>query len=209
MSYQVIFSDHLAHHGIKGQRWGVRRYRNYDGSYTQLGLKRYDESKKAYDEANEKYKKTKEWYKQNKKEPGAKAKLTNARINKVKLERRTNNIYKHLKSDKRADKGKELYSRGYTITGKKNSLKALSAIGGLAVSTALISKYNNGRIPVGQNAYISIPKKANDIIRKHSKEIAIGGAALAGGAKAAELATARKDRNLRAYYNHQSYKPLN
>ena len=32
MSYRVIFSDELYHHGIKGQKWGVRRFQDYDGS---------------------------------------------------------------------------------------------------------------------------------------------------------------------------------
>lgn len=35
--------DHtyLAHHGIKGQKWGVRRFQNKDGSYTNEGKRRY------------------------------------------------------------------------------------------------------------------------------------------------------------------------
>lgn len=33
--------DSLAHHGIKGQKWGVRRYQNADGSLTEAGKKRY------------------------------------------------------------------------------------------------------------------------------------------------------------------------
>lgn len=32
--------NYLMHHGIKGQRWGVRRYQNADGSLTSAGLKR-------------------------------------------------------------------------------------------------------------------------------------------------------------------------
>lgn len=32
----------LYHHGIKGQRWGVRRYQNADGSLTAEGRKHYD-----------------------------------------------------------------------------------------------------------------------------------------------------------------------
>ena len=33
-------SDYLYHHGIKGMKWGVRRYQNADGSLTAAGKKR-------------------------------------------------------------------------------------------------------------------------------------------------------------------------
>lgn len=33
---------HLVHHGIKGQRWGVRRFQNEDGSLTPAGRRKYD-----------------------------------------------------------------------------------------------------------------------------------------------------------------------
>lgn len=31
---------YIAHHGIKGQKWGIRRYQNADGSYTSAGKAR-------------------------------------------------------------------------------------------------------------------------------------------------------------------------
>ena len=34
--------EFLMHHGIKGMRWGVRRFQNKDGSLTPAGKKRYD-----------------------------------------------------------------------------------------------------------------------------------------------------------------------
>lgn len=33
--------SYLIHHGIKGQRWGVRRYQNADGTLTEAGKIRY------------------------------------------------------------------------------------------------------------------------------------------------------------------------
>lgn len=37
--YNSYWSE-LYHYGIKGQKWGVRRYQNPDGSYTSLGKRR-------------------------------------------------------------------------------------------------------------------------------------------------------------------------
>ncbi len=63
MQTYYYFTNELYHHGIKGQRWGVRRYQNEDGSLTPAGEKRY-----AIQEAKSQLKATKEKYKQANKE---------------------------------------------------------------------------------------------------------------------------------------------
>lgn len=38
------YSNYISHHGIMGQRWGIRRYQNPDGTLTPEGRKRYGSS---------------------------------------------------------------------------------------------------------------------------------------------------------------------
>lgn len=45
--------DIIEHHGVKGMKWGVRRYQNYDGSYTRKGLERYKKAESDYEKAKE------------------------------------------------------------------------------------------------------------------------------------------------------------
>lgn len=47
--------DELYHHGIKGMRWGVRRFQKKDGSLTPAGRKRYDKND-SHVERHEDYK---------------------------------------------------------------------------------------------------------------------------------------------------------
>jgi len=41
-----LTTDYIAHHGIKGMKWGVRRYQNEDGTLTAAGKKRYERDAK-------------------------------------------------------------------------------------------------------------------------------------------------------------------
>ena len=51
----VVHDDTLEHHGIKGQKWGVRRYQNKDGTRTAAGKKR--EQSRSNESAHDDYNK--------------------------------------------------------------------------------------------------------------------------------------------------------
>lgn len=45
--------DFVAHHGILGMKWGVRRFQNADGSLTSAGLRRYQKLRSKYMKEND------------------------------------------------------------------------------------------------------------------------------------------------------------
>lgn len=145
---------YLEHHGIKGMKWGVRRYQNYDGSYTRKGLQHYKESEKKYDDANEKYKNAKRAYKDAKKRTSdsnkvfaMKGAVKEAKNNRKIAKYRMSKDYDQLKRDKKADKGKLLYQTGKTITGSRSALSRAATIATGAGTVAAILASNGQTKP--------------------------------------------------------------
>ena len=52
MNYET--NKELYHHGILGMHWGIRRFQNPDGTYTDLGKKRLSEGKELNKKGREK-----------------------------------------------------------------------------------------------------------------------------------------------------------
>lgn len=177
MSLESNYNAELYHYGVKGMKWGVRRYQNYDGSYTKTGVKKFNESMNAYNKQNERYKTLK-------KSGADKSKVTNARVAKVKAERHLKNDYKQLSKDKLADKGKIAYSKGKTIRNNKKATRALSAVGVMSIAAAK-AMYDNKAVSGTTINVLS----------------AIGATAVTAAA-IKNLSDRRTNAQLRAYYNH-------
>lgn len=62
MSNYVIIGGELMHYGVKGMKWGVRRFENKNGTLTPAGKRRYSddvyEKKAAYKQAKKDYNKS-------------------------------------------------------------------------------------------------------------------------------------------------------
>ena len=130
----VYYSDELNHYGVLGQKWGIRRYQNYDGTYTQAGLKRYNKSKEAYEKRRSEYKAIK------KDRSSSSYDKKYAKAKMVEAKRQMNKDYKHLALDKKGDEGKVLYAQGKRITNNRNTTAMIAKLGATASIGAQYAK---------------------------------------------------------------------
>lgn len=168
--------NHLEHHGIIGMKWGVRRYQNYDGTYTQKGLKRYKRSSDKYEQSKNDLKKAKE--------SNNKAAIKSAKQNLRQSKKELSNAYDQLALDKKADQGKRLYRQGKTITGnlRTNMIAQAGIVAGSYVANSILTD-------ICHSPYASLA----------ANTIAIGGTVVNG---LLGIKTAHENTMLRAYYAH-------
>lgn len=171
--------NELMHYGVLGMKWGIRRYQNYDGSYTKKGMQHYRKSEKEYDEAKDKYKAKKAERKAGR---ATKDDVKYAKGEMKIAERKLKRDYKQLKRDKLGDQGKQLYQQGKTITGSRQHYSNALESAGMAIAVSSILAYYGQYTAAQYAGYIGVGA-------------AVGSAIL--GLKNDYEAT-----RLRAYYGH-------
>lgn len=175
--YFVERSDQLEHHGILGMKWGIRRYQNKDGSYTQEGLRRYNKSMGNYESVKSKYNSIKN--------TGSKQEIKSVKRELKSAKKDVSMKYDQVKRDYKADQGKNLYQRGHTITANNEIAYKLGAFSAAINPGTMWVLYDNG----------ILNKKMAEV----GSLVSIGSAVAAGILSTKNMSEARK---LRAYYGH-------
>ena len=204
-----LWREELYHHGILGQKWGVRRYQNPDGSYTSAGKKRRGYSSTSLSGAVARAKNRKvdksfeDWKENDRRKADAINKGLIANEKRMALEKDSKN--RELKREynqaereyKKALRGNTLYRQGSVreTVGKDSSSKYLSEAKN--IEKQLRSDPYNRDLQKKYNNYMSKhdierakARRAQDVGAKRSYRVASMKRALTMTVKAAATAAA-------------------
>lgn len=192
-------TEALMHHGIKGMRWGVRRYQNEDGSLTAAGRKRYGTDLDINDKSRKNIAKIRLGE--------ARRRLDVAKLNNSTNKTRIAQLQGRVRSAKQAkrnatrfDRGAALAAKGQTISGNKVRayLVSVGATSAKHFLGRMAKKSMSSAFNKNNGAYIAGKGRATDFLSTY------GSLALTGLSVGYSIKKSIDNRNLR-YYNNQVF----
>lgn len=188
----VIPESYLMHHGIKGQKWGVRRYQNPDGTLTAAGRKRYG-SEEVYNKAvayknadkafsksyRQYYNKSMQAYSLNEKKRKANTERLNKAFNDYDTLMEAKKNYKNAKTEYRkeavkkyydaSDKYEEMADKNYDLRRKAD--KAYKNLGRTKLQRAINAMMNDTDTAKRFNKIQDKWEANEEILSKQSKDV--------------------------------------
>ena len=138
-----MYNQELYHHGVKGMKWGVRRYQNVDGTLTKAGRKRYGEDLDINDKSRVNIARIRKGEARRRLDVAKENNSTNkTRI--AELQGRVRGAKRTEKEMKKVDKGAALAAKGQTISG--NKMKSYAAIGAARITSIGFTAFLNSRM---------------------------------------------------------------
>lgn len=196
ISLNALYDPYLSHSGIKGMKWGIRRYQNPDGTLTEEGRRRYGYNLDLSDTSKVNIAKIRTGEARRRLEYAKK--YDNANKDTVRnLRKRYSQAKKNEQNVKLVEKGRELYSKNNTISGnyaKKFLVSGAAIVGSRLFKQAMFnatkSMYDKGKLNLGKYNTMSLLA-------------AVGSVSIAAAGSAYGLKQYNDNRALRAYYGAQ------
>lgn len=161
--------NELYHYGVKGMRWGIRRYENYDGTLTRQGVQRYSEAKNRLKSSNsrkdrrairkEMRKIRRQLKKDYEKETGRDTALTTYDRKKL---LKNQNYLSDEEFDRRATRIKNIdYLGAKKVKQYSEAQKAAIHVAEKAAKTAITAAVAMGLVKIGKKKLMSDPRIQN------------------------------------------------